>query len=103
MATTYPNTVQTFPVVQNITESDGAIVKQYQIAMQNDDLALAQTLLNAINNGNAKIITAELLNTISDTTVAIENEYLKRYNPSITVSQIAPINPAVGDYWWEVK
>lgn len=102
MATTYPGQTQTFPTMQNISVADANAVKQYQQAMQDGDLAAAQAALQNITSVQNKLITAELLNTMSDTCVAIQEEYERRYNISIVVSKQRPTNIAVGDYWFEV-
>ena len=79
MATSYPNSVQTFPQMIDLSASDGALAQQYQAAMQAGNLALAKQILAQIPNNQNKIITADYLNTINDTVVAIETYFGSRY------------------------
>lgn len=102
MATLYPGAIQTFPTMINISSTDAQYVKAYQEAMQNGDMQAAQNALSLISNSSLKLISANFLNTIDDTCVAIQLEYNKRYNPGITVSSTAPTSPQANDYWFEV-
>lgn len=102
MATLYPGAIQTFPTMQDVSAADAPFVKQYQDAMQVGDLATAQAALSSMTASAAKRITADFLNTMSDTCIAIQREYLKRYNPSIIVSATQPSTQNNGDYWWQV-
>lgn len=102
MATVYPGAIQNFPRAMNITETDSALVKQFQDAMEVGDIATANQILVQIPNYLNKIITADYLNTINDTVDAVEEEFKQRYNPSITISSVAPVNPNMNDYWWQV-
>ena len=60
--TTYPNTVDTFIQFLDIVASDGDLVKQYQIAMQNGDEATANAVLQQIPAYRQKLLTAQDLN-----------------------------------------
>lgn len=102
MATKYPEEIQTFPKMQDITVGDAALVKQYQEAMQSGDFAGANAILRQIPEYATKIVTADLLNTVDDTVVALQREFNLKYNPSITISKDRPANMQEGDYWWEV-
>lgn len=102
MATTFPNSVQTFPTMQDITISDGALIKQYQEAMQKGDVAAAQSALASIANYNNKIITADMLNTLLDTCKAVQEYYDTRYSPAYIVSSAQPTNQQTTDFWLEV-
>ena len=42
MATTFPESTQTFPRMMDIEQSDLQLVNQYQTAMKNEDYALAR-------------------------------------------------------------
>lgn len=103
MATLYPGQIQTFPTMQNITADDADLVKQYQEAMENGNLQEAGNILAQISNYPNKLITADILNTMQDTLVALQVKFDQRYSPGITVSVDAPTNPGNGDYWWQVK
>lgn len=103
MATVYPNNIQRFKTMVDIDAADGLLIKQYQDAIDAGNWTLAWRTLREIKNVDQKILSADFLNTITDTLVAIQGEYLKRYNPSITVSYDAPQNPENTDYWWEIE
>ena len=102
MATSYPNSVQTFPQMIDLTASDGALAQQYQTAMQAGNLALAKQILAQIPNNQNKIITADYLNTINDTVVAIETYFRGRYSPAYIVSETQPEYQVATDFWFQV-
>ena len=85
MATSFPNSTQTFPQMIDLTASDGALAQQYQTAMQAGNLALAKQILAQIPNNQNKIITADYLNTINDTLVALETYFTNKYSPACVV------------------
>ena len=102
MATSYPNSVQTFPQMIDLAASDGTLVQQYQAAMQAGNLTLAQQILTQIPNNQSKIITADYLNTINDTVVAVEQYFQARYSPAYIVSESQPAYQEATDFWFEV-
>ena len=102
MATSYPNSVQTFPQMIDLSASDGALAQQYQAAMQAGNLALAKQILAQIPNNQNKIITADYLNTINDTVVAMEKYFQARYSPAYIVSDTQPQSQEKSDFWFEV-
>ena len=102
MATSYPNSVQTFPQMIDLTASDGALAQQYQTAMQAGNLALAKQILAQIPNNQNKIITADYLNTINDTVIAVEKYFQTRYSPAYVVSGTQPSAQENGDFWFQV-
>lgn len=102
MATSYPNSVQTFPQMIDLTASDGSLVQQYQLAIQAGNLTLAQQILAQIPNNQNKIITADYLNTINDTVVAVEKYFQARYSPAYVVSSTQPTSQESGDFWFQV-
>ena len=102
MATSYPNSVQTFPQMIDLAASDGTLVQQYQTAMQAGNLALAKQILAQIPNNQSKIITADYLNTINDTLVAVEKYFQVRYSPAYVVSNNQPSAQENGDFWFQV-
>ena len=102
MATSYPNSVQTFPQMINLAASDGTLVQQYQTAMQAGNLTLAKQILGQIPNSQSKIITADYLNTINDTVVAVEKYFQARYSPAYIVSNTQPSTQENGDFWFQV-
>ena len=102
MATSFPNAIQTFAQMMDLIASDGALVQQYQIAMQAGNLALAKQILAQIPNNQNKIITADYLNTINDTVVAVEQYFQARYSPAYIVSESQPTYQEATDFWFEV-
>ena len=102
MATSFPNSTQTFPQMIDLTASDGTLVQQYQTAMQAGNLTLAQQILAQIPNNQSKIITADYLNTINDTVVAVEKYFQARYSPAYVVSNTQPSAQENGDFWFQV-
>ena len=102
MATSYPNSVQTFPQMIDLTASDSALAQQYQTAMQAGNLALAKQILAQIPNNQSKIITADYLNTINDTVVAVEQYFRGRYSPAYIVSESQPAYQEATDFWFEI-
>lgn len=102
MATSYPNSVQTFPQMIDLTASDGSLAQQYQLAMQAGNLTLAKQILEQIPNNQNKIITADYLNTINDTLVAVEKYFQARYSPAYVVSDTQPPAQESGDFWFQV-
>ena len=102
MATSFPNAIQNFPQMIDLIASDGTLVQQYQTAMQAGNLTLAQQILDQIPNNQNKIITADYLNTINDTVVAVEKYFNVRYSPAYVVSETQPTNQQPNDFWFEV-
>ena len=102
MATSFPNAIQNFPQMIDLIASDGTLVQQYQTAMQAGNLTLAQQILAQIPNNQSKIITADYLNTINDTVVAVEKYFQARYSPAYVVSNTQPSAQENGDFWFQV-
>ena len=102
MATSFPNAIQNFPRMIDLLASDGTLVQQYQTAMQAGNLTLAQQILSQIPNNQNKIITADYLNTINDTVVAVEKYFQARYSPAYVVSNTQPSAQENGDFWFQV-
>ena len=102
MSTSYPGAIQTFPQMIDLTASDGPLAQQYQIAMQAGNLALAKQILAQIPISQNKIITADYLNTINDTVVAVENYFKARYSSAYIVSETQPESQEKNDFWFEV-
>ena len=88
--------------MQDISASDGALIAQYQAAMRAGNLALARQILAQIPNNQSKIITADYLNTINDTVVAVEQYFGGRYSPAYIVSENQPTYQEATDFWFEV-
>ena len=102
MSTLFPGATQTFPQMIDLTASDGTLAQQYQTAMQVGNLTLAKQILAQIPNNQSKIITADYLNTINDTVVAVEQYFQARYSPAYIVSDTQPSAQESGDFWFQV-
>ena len=102
MSTLFPGAIQTFPQMIDLTASDGALAQQYQAAMQIGNLALAKQILAQIPNNQNKIITADYLNTINDTVLAVEQYFQARYSPAYIVSDTQPQSQEKNDFWFEI-
>ncbi len=102
MPSLFPSEIQTFPQMIDLLASDGSLVQQYQTAMQAGNLTLAQQILAQIPNNQSKIITADYLNTINDTVVAVEKYFQARYSPAYVVSNTQPSAQESGDFWFQV-
>lgn len=85
--TTFPDTEQSFVEMIDLTSSDGALMTQYQTAMQNGDFATARTVLAQIPNANNKILDSVKMNTLFDTTIALERFYKTNVEPYIEEKQ----------------
>lgn len=101
MATTFPNAIQTFPTMINIESSDGATIDAFHTALKNGDMETATNLLHSITNYDKKIVTTNLMNTIIDTCVALENYYTERYSPAYIFQSNQPAGQETGDYWFK--
>ena len=102
MPSLFPGTIQTFPQMIDLTASDGTLVQQYQAAMQAGNLTQAKQILGKISDNQNKIITADYLNTINDTVVAVEQYFRGRYSPAYIVSESQPAYQEATDFWFEV-
>lgn len=102
MPSLFPNQVQTFPQMIDASASDGTLIQQYQNAMQAGNLSLAKQILAQIPNNQNKIITADYLNTINDTVVAVEQYFQGRYSPAYVVSEEQPASQEPTDFWFQV-
>ena len=98
----FPDTIVTFPTMQNVSASDGALIKQYQAAIEAQNMAQAATILAQISNYTKKIITASYLNSIASTTNALETYYLQRYSPAYIVSATQPATQGKTDFWFQI-
>lgn len=102
MSSLFPGAIQTFPQMIDLTTSDGSLAQQYQLAMQAGNVTLAKQILDQIPNSQSKIITADYLNTINDTLVAVEKYFQARYSPAYVVSNTQPSAQENGDFWFQV-
>ena len=88
--------------MQDATAYDGPLIEQYQAAMKAGNLTLAKQILAQIPAGTSKVITADYLNTINDTVVAVEQYFDGRYSPAYVVSETQPTNQNPTDFWFQV-
>ena len=102
MATNFPNQVDTFPTMLDITVDDVALVKQYQDAMEAGSYDVAQQALAQIPNNQQKIISAGLMNDVLDGLTATEQYFGDRYSPADIVSETQPTFQQATDFWFHV-
>ena len=86
----------------DIQLTDKELWAQFQSLYQSGNLALAKQILAQIPNNQSKIITADYLNTINDTVVAVEQYFRGRYSPAYIVSDSQPAYQETTDFWFEV-
>ena len=87
--TTFPDQVQTFVTMLNMTVADGPAILGYQQAMQNGDYATAQQYFSQISNGNQKFIDSTKINTLIDTCIALQRFYQTDIEPYVENKQQA--------------
>lgn len=102
MATNFPNQVDTFPTMLDITAEDAELIKQYQAAMEAGSYDVAQQVLSQIPNGQRKIISAGLMNDVLDGLTATEQYFGDRYSPAYIVSETQPTYQQATDFWFHV-
>lgn len=102
MATSFPDSIQNFPTMLDLTASDIANVKNYQNAILSGNFTLAAQYLSSITNGDKKLITAEYLNTINDTLNALQVFYEEKWSPAYIISSSQPVSQDIGDFWLQV-
>lgn len=100
MATNFPNQIDTFPTMLDITAADAAIVAQYQVYMEAGNYAQAQQVLSQMTNGQQKIISAGLMNDVLDCLTATEQYFADRYSPAYVVSDTEPQYKQATDFWF---
>lgn len=81
--TNFPNSVDSFMTFLNIVASDGPLIAEYQTAMKNGNVTLANQILSQIPQGTQKIVKATDLNTLSQAMLAIERFYISDIKPYI--------------------
>lgn len=100
--TSFPNSIQGFPTMQDISTADASLVQQYQEAMEAGNIATATAILGQISNVNNKIIRADLINTITDTSVALQQFYAEKFSNGYVVSATQPAGQSTGDFWFKL-
>lgn len=100
--TSFPNSIQNFPTMQDISVADATLVQQYQEAMEAGNIATATAILGQISNADKKIIRADLLNTITDTSVALQQFYADKFSNGYVVSSTQPAGQSAGDFWFRL-
>ena len=100
--TSFPNSIQNFPTMQDISAADASLVQQYQEAMEAGNIATATAILGQISNADKKIIRADMLNTITDTSVALQQFYAEKFSNGYVVSATQPAGQAKDDFWFKL-
>lgn len=85
--TTFPEQIQTFVTMLNMTVADADAVTGYQTAMEAGDNVLAQQYYNQITSANQKFVDATKMNTLMDTCVALQKFYKTDIEPYIEEQQ----------------
>ena len=85
--TTFPDDIQSFVTMLNMSVEDGAAVTGYQQAMQAGNNTLARQYYSQITNANQKFIDATKMNTLMDTCVALQKFYKTDIEPYIQSQQ----------------
>lgn len=102
MATSFPNSIQTFPTMKDMTASDATLVQRYQELMEQGRINAARDVLAQITDYDSKLVTADLLNTMNDTIVALEGYYTTKFSPAYIVSATQPAKQDTDDFWFKV-
>ena len=102
MATNFPNQIDNFPKMLDITEADAELVRKYQTAMEAGVYDVAQVSLNQIADGQRKIISAGFMNNMLDSITATEDYFAHRYSPAYVVSETQPPYQQATDFWFHV-
>lgn len=98
----FPQEVVTFPTMKDITISDGSLITAYQQAMEAHDLTRAEEILHMIPEYEKKIVSANLLNSLTQLGMDLETFYLDRYSPAYIVSATQPGTQGKYDFWFEI-
>lgn len=85
--TSFPNSIDSFTTWLDIIASDGALVLQYQQAMQVGNTVLANQILAQIPSATQKIIKATDLNKMTQAILAVERFYQTDVEPYIQEQQ----------------
>lgn len=102
MATSFPGSIQKMERFADITLSDAPLIAEYQRWVELGNTVEANRTLESIPNYSQKIITAEKLNTMIDTLMALQTYYLERYSSSYIVSKTKPASQKSGDFWFRI-
>lgn len=85
--TVFPQNVDQFLTFLNITATDGPLIAQYQTALQNGNITLANQILAQIPSGTQKIIKATDLNKLTQAILAVERFYKTDIEPYVEDKQ----------------
>lgn len=73
--TSFPDSKQDFVMMENLKSADIATVNLFQQAMRDGDSELAQQYYKQIDNADSKFITADKLNALYQTCIALQRFY----------------------------
>lgn len=85
--TTFPDEFQNIQYFADVTQSDAPLLQQFFTAMQAGNFSEANRIFNQIPDGAQKIISADKLNIMRDTLLAMEEFYTKQIAGTITQKQ----------------
>lgn len=86
--TDFPKSVDTYEAFMDMSQTDYALVKQYQDALESQNLSLAQTIFTQIPYNTRKIISALRLNQLREAVLAMEKFYGTDVKPYIDLKQV---------------
>ena len=87
MASSFPNSKDTFTPFMDVTSSDATLLKNYQEAKQNGNETLANQYLTQITDYDKKVLTAEKFNKQNDALNNMEQFYGTDIQPHIITKQ----------------
>lgn len=85
--TSFPDEIQTFVTMLNMTIEDAEAINGYQEAMRNGDYTLARQYFERINNGSQKIVDSDKINSLMQTCIAIQRFYNSDIEPYLEDKQ----------------
>lgn len=83
----FPQNLDTFINLLNITSTDAPLVRQMQQFMMDGNFSAAQEVLSQIQNSNQKILTADYFNKMRDCILALERFYKTDIKPYLDDKQ----------------
>lgn len=85
--TSFPDEIQTFVTMLNMTIADATSINGYQQAMRDGNYSLAQQYFSQIPNGTQKMLDANKINSLMETCIAIQRFYESDIEPYLNNKQ----------------
>lgn len=86
--TVYPDEVQSFVTMLNMTVADAPAVAGYQLAMQSGNTATAQQYYSQITSPDRKIVDSTKMNTLMQTCIALQRLFRNDIEPYVNGKQV---------------